>query len=245
MSNINISVDCVVFGYDSDLDLKVLLITRKESSNSIDTGRDHISLPGDLIKFDEELDPAATRILKNLTSIDKIYLKQFAIFSDPNRVKHPKDQTWLRTYRAHPDERVITIGYISLVNIPDFKPDATYFVDEVVGESTRGGYYEKCWTSINEIPQLAFDHNQIVDTALGFLKKELNHQISSILLPKNFTLPQLQKLHEDILDKKIDKRNFRKQILKEGVIVKTDNTTKTGKKGKPANFYQFNEDNNS
>ena len=66
--------------------------------------------------------------------------------------------------------------------------------------------------------------------------------MSSILLPKIISFPQLQKLHEDILDKKIDKRNFRKQILKEGVIVKTDNTTKTGKKGKPATFYQFNEE---
>ena len=91
---------------------------------------------------------------------------------------------------------------------------------------------------------MAFDHNQIVDTALEFLKKELNHQMSSILLPKNFTLPQLQKLHEDVLDKKIDKRNFRKQILKEGVIVKTNATTKTGKKGKPATFYQFQDDQN-
>ena len=121
---------------------------------------------------------------------------------------------------------------------------ATFFDDHIEGEGTRGGFYEKCWTKINEIPQLAFDHNQIVDTALEFLKKELNHQMSSILLPKNFTLPQLQKLHEDVLDKKIDKRNFRKQILKEGVIVKTNATTKTGKKGKPASFYQFQDDQN-
>jgi len=245
MSNINISVDCVVFGYDSDLDLKVLLISRKESANTFDTSEDHVSLPGDLIKNDEELDPAAKRTLKSLTSIDKIYLKQFAIFNDPNRLRYLKDQKWLRKYRTHPDERVITIGYISLVNIQDFKPDATYFDDEVVDETTRGGYYEKRWIKVSEIPQLAFDHNQIVDTALEFLKKELNHQMSSILLPKNFTLPQLQKLHEDILDKKIDKRNFRKQLLKDGVIVKTNNTNKTGKKGKPATFYQFQEENNS
>ena len=65
--------------------------------------------------------------------------------------------------------------------------------------------------------------------------------LCSILLPKNFTLPQLQKLYEDILGKKIDKRNFRKQILKEGTIVKTKHTTNTGKKGKPATFYQFND----
>jgi len=91
------------------------------------------------------------------------------------------------------------------------------------------------------MPELAFDHKNIVVEALKYLKKELNHELSSILLPKNFTLPQLQKLYEDILGKKIDKRNFRKQILKEGSIVKTNHTTNTGKKGKPAAFYQFND----
>jgi len=232
MSKINISVDCVVFGFDSDLDLKVLLITKKEDPNTSATkSKTQIALPGDLIKHDEELDPAATRILKSLTSIDKIYLKRFDIFSDPNRVKQAKDQVWLRSFRENPDERVITIGYISLVNIQDFNPEASYFADDVI------------WTSINNIPELTFDHNQIVNTALEFLKKELNHQMSSILLPKNFTLPQLQKLYEDVLDKKIDKRNFRKQILKEGVIVKTNNINKTGRKGKPATFYQFQDEN--
>ncbi len=232
MSKINISIDCVVFGFDSDLSLKVLLITKKEDPNaSSKKSKTQTALPGDLIKPDEELDPAAKRILKSLTSIDEIYLKQFAIFSDPNRVKQAKDQLWLRSFRKNPEERVVTVGYISLVNIQDFKPQASYFADDVI------------WTSINEIPDLTFDHNQIVDAAMEFMKKELNHKMSSILLPKNFTLPQLQKLYEDVLDKKIDKRNFRKQILREGVIVKTTNINKTGRKGKPAAFYQFHQEN--
>ena len=71
---------------------------------------------------------------------------------------------------------------------------------------------------------------------MKYLKKELNHELSSVLLPKNFTLPQLQKLYEDILGKKIDKRNFRKQLLKEGSIVKTKHTTNTGKKGSQLHF---------
>ena len=240
MSQINISVDCVLFGYDSDLDLKVLLIQRKYDPNST-AYKDHNSLPGDLIKYDEELSPAASRILESLTGISDIYLKQFSIFSNPNRVKHPKDQKWLRKFRAHPEERVITVGYIALVNIEDFNTDATYFKDEIIGDLTREGYYEKIWAKVNDIPELAFDHNNIVDKALKYLKKEMNHELSSVLLPKNFTLPQLQKLYEDILGKKIDKRNFRKQLLKEGSIVKTKHTTNTGKKGKPATFYQFND----
>ena len=240
MSKINISVDCVLFGYDSDLDLKVLLLQRKYDSYTA-IYKDHSFLPGDLIKYDEELSSAAGRILESLTGIRDIYLRQFSIFSSPNRVKHPKDQKWLRKFRALPEERVISVGYIGLVNIEDFDSDSTYFKDEIIGELTREGYYEKIWTKVNDIPELAFDHNNIVEEALIYLKKELNHELSSILLPKNFTLPQLQKLYEDILKKKIDKRNFRKQILKEGYIVKTNHTTNTGKKGKPATFYQFND----
>ena len=153
-----------------------------------------------------------------------------------------KIKNGLESLEAHPQERVITVGYIALVNIEDFNTDATYFKDEIIGELTREGYYEKIWAKVNDIPELAFDHNIIVVEALKYLKKELNHELSSILLPKNFTLPQLQKLYEDILGKKIDKRNFRKQILKkEGSIVKTNFTTNTGKKGKPATFYQFND----
>lgn len=231
MSKINISVDCVVFGFDSDLELKVLLITKKENPKIANLNEVmQIALPGDLIKHDEELDPAAIRILNSLTSIDKIYLKQFAIFSDPSRVKQEKDQLWLRNFRQNPEERVITVGYISLINIQDFKPEPSSFADQVI------------WTSVHNIPELTFDHNEIFNTAIHFLKKELNHQMSSILLPKNFTLPQLQKLHENIHNKKMDKRNFRKQILKEGVITKTNHINKTGRKGKPATFYQFNEE---
>ena len=125
MSKINISVDCVIFGFDADSDLKVLLITKKENPKASDLeAKTQIALPGDLIKLEEELDPAAKRILNSLTSIEEIYLKQFGIFSDPDRVKNPKDQLWLKNFRENPEERVITIGYISLVNIQDFKPKA-------------------------------------------------------------------------------------------------------------------------
>ena len=151
MSEINISVDCVLFGYDSDLDLKVLLIQRKYDSNTA-AYKDHNSLTGDLIKYDEDLSPAASRILESLTGIDDIYLKQFSIFSDPNRVKHPKDQKWLRKFRAIPEERLITLGYMALVNIEDFNMDAIYFNDEIIGDLTREGYFEKIWAKVNDIP---------------------------------------------------------------------------------------------
>ncbi len=229
MSNINISIDCVIFGFDSDLDLKLLLITKKENPEAKGENiKTQVALPGDLIKVGEDLDPAAKRILYSLTSIKEIYLKQFKVFSDPNRVKKPKDQLWLRNFRENPEERVITIGYISLVNIENFKPEASSFADDVR------------WISIHDIPELTFDHNEIVEHAITYLKKELNDEMSSILLPKNFTFNELQKLYETVLDKKLDKRNFKKHILNKGIITKTNFIKKTGKKGKPATYYKFN-----
>jgi 8-oxo-dGTP diphosphatase len=230
MSKINISIDCVVFGLDSDLSLKVLLITKNQAPDAENrNGGVQVALPGDLIKFDEELDPAANRILKSLTSVDHIYLKQFDIFSDPERVKRPEDQLWLRNFRDDPLERVITIGYISLVNIKEHFLKASSFASDVE------------WVNVSEIPQLTFDHNKIIDSAFEFLRKEMNHELSSILLPKHFTLPQLQSLYENVMDKKFDSRNFRKQMLKEGKMVKTDEISKTGRKGKPATYYKFQE----
>ena len=230
MSKFNFSVDCVVFGYDSDLELKILLITKKENPKNLSKDSNtQIALPGDLINIDEDVDPAAKRILNSLTSIDEIYLKKFEIFTDPNRVKKLKDQKWLNNYRENPNERVITIGYISLVNIQKFKPKASSFAQDVI------------WVPVKDIPELTFDHNDIVNSALNFLKNELNHEMSSFLLPKDFTIPQLQKLYEDVLNKKFDSRNFRKHILRKGVLIKTKNKNKTGRTGKPANYYQFDE----
>ena len=230
MSKFNFSVDCVVFGYDSDLELKILLITKKENPNNLSKDSNtQIALPGDLINIDEDVDPAAKRILNSLTSIDEIYLKKFEIFTDPNRVKKLKDQKWLNNYRENPNERVITIGYISLVNIQKFKPKASSFAQDVI------------WVPVKDIPELTFDHNDIVNSALKFLKNELNHEMSSFLLPKDFTIPQLQKLYEDVLNKKFDSRNFRKHILRKGVLIKTKIKNKTGRTGKPASFYQFDE----
>ena len=163
-----------------------------------------------------------------MTSINEIYLKKFEIFTDSNKVKKLKDQKWLNNYRENPNERVITIGYISLVNIQNFKPKASSFAQDVN------------WVAVKDIPELTFDHNDIVDSALKFLKNELNHEMSSFLLPKDFTIPQLQKLYEDVLNKKFDSRNFRKHFLRKGVQIKTKNK-KTGRTGKPANFYQFEE----
>ena len=121
----DLSVDCVLFGLD-EKKLKVLLIEQRQPGDKDKKlTKLQTALPGDLLKETESLDDAAKRVLKELTSLKGIYLKQFYAFGDPMRVKNLKDQEWLRTFRAHPERRVITIGYYSLVRMQYLQPTAS------------------------------------------------------------------------------------------------------------------------
>jgi 8-oxo-dGTP diphosphatase len=109
----------------------------------------------------------------------------------------------------------------------EYNPEASYFAENV------------SWISIEDVPELAFDHNEILFEAIDFLRKEIDKEVTSELLPKKFTLSQLQELYEIILDEKLDKRNFRKQIIGKGIIEKTNEKQK-GVSHKPAELYKFN-----
>jgi 8-oxo-dGTP diphosphatase len=220
----DVSVDCVVFGFDED-ELKVLLIEQKQPE-----GKSAIKLqkavPGDLVHETESLDEAAERILLQLTSLQGIYLKQFHSFGDPNRVSGLKDRDWLRSFRTHPERRVITVGYYSLVKMDDFNPQAASFAAKAQ------------WVDVYKIPSLAFDHNIIVEQALQVLRHELMaDHIGFELLPEKFTLSQLQKLYEIILDKKLDKRNFRKNILRTDTVTPLEEK-QSGVFHKPAQLFK-------
>ncbi|MFZ4784918.1 MAG: NUDIX hydrolase [Flavobacteriales bacterium] len=221
----DVSVDCVVFGFD-DQKLKILVIEQKQPA-----GGAHIKLqkaiPGDLVQDDESLDEAARRVLLELTSLEGIYLKQFKAFGNPERVRGLKDQEWLRSFRNHPERRVLTIGYYSLVKMDEFNPKAASFAGKAQ------------WIDVYKIPDLAFDHNDIIDEALAMLRHELvTNNIGFELLPEKFTLSQLQRLHEIILDKKMDKRNFRKNALKNEALKALDEKQK-GVLHKPAQLFQY------
>jgi 8-oxo-dGTP diphosphatase len=222
--NPNLSVDCVVFGFDNQK-LNVLLIQQKSTGNI----PKQIALPGDLVLEDESLNDAAERVLKELTGLSGIFLKQFYTFGDPDRVKNIKDLAWLQSYRKHPQARVVTVGYFALVKMDDFQPEASSFAERVF------------WQEIHAVPALAFDHNLIFDRALRTLRREFEaRRIGLELLPEKFTLNQIQMLHEVILDKKLDKRNFRKKILKENFLNATNEKQK-GVLHKPALLYEINE----
>lgn len=226
---IDISVDCVVFGFD-EKKLKVLLIEQKQPESGAVLTNLQIALPGDLVKESESLDRAAKRVLKELTSLEGIYLKQFHTFGDPKRVKDLKDREWLRTFRAHPERRVITVAYYSLVNLFEYNPKPSSFAGRAK------------WIDVYNIPELAFDHNKIVERALETFRHELiADHIGFELLPDKFTLTQLQHLHEIILNKKLDKRNFRKVVLKMESIQPLDEKQK-GAPHKPARLFKYQKD---
>ena len=223
--SLHLSVDCVVFGYDDD-GLKVLLINQKSAASDEDS-EPMSQLPGDLILLDEGLDQAAERVLFELTQIEGVFLKQFMAFGDPERVKDLKDRAWLQSVRNLPDQRVVTVGYYGLVSLQDFDPQPASFAGGVK------------WVDLADVGALAFDHNFILAQAFDTLKEQLESQhISFELLPKKFTLTQLQALYEIVLDKKLDKRNFRKNVKKMTHVVPLDEK-QTGVMHKPAQLFSY------
>jgi hypothetical protein len=192
--NPHVSVDCVVFGFN-DQKLKVLLIEREKVPKSHLRGH-KLKLPGNLISEIEELDLSATRTLKDLTGLNNIFLKQFGVFSSPNRLSPSEDLNWLRKTSGLKVERVVTVAYYSLIKISESNT-----TDRTI------------WHTVNELPELIFDHNLIVQKALEALRKEIRTEpLCFELLPKKFTIRQMQNLYEAILGERLDNRNFRKKI---------------------------------
>ncbi len=227
-NSLDISVDCVIFGYKNE-GLKVLLIDQqlptKGSADGIDL---QPQLPGDLIFINEGLLQAAKRVLFELTQLDGIYLKQFHTFGHPTRVNDAKDSAWLQSLRTNPEQRVITVAYFGLVSLQDHDPKPASFA----GSAN--------WVDLNEIPSLAFDHNEILSAGFHALREQLeSHHISFELLPKKFTLSQLQDLYELVLDKKFDKRNFRKNVKRMSHVIPLNEKQK-GVTHKPAQLFSFN-----
>ncbi len=223
----NVSVDCVIFGFDFK-QLNVLLIERNMQFENV--VYNDLKLPGDLVGWQEDLYEGATRVLKNLTGLDNIFLKQFFAFGGIERLKSKqRDLVWLRNI-DHPEERVITVGYYSLINLG--KPRRP---DYIIRSDAR-------WCPVSEIGELAFDHNAIVNQALDALRNETKSSpIAFELLPVKFTLSQLQKLYEVVIGTTFDKRNFRKKIAQVNYIVPI-NEKQTNVSHKPARLYMFSRD---
>lgn len=146
------------------------------------------ALPGGFIKKEELVEDAAKRILKVTTGLSDIYLEEIAVFDKVDRF---------------PLWRVFTIGHFALISPEHYKLTTGIDTTEVK------------WFQASKLPELHFDHKHIIEVALSKLRSRVRYKpIGFELLPEKFTLPQLQTLYEVILGKKLDKRNFRKKIMK-------------------------------
>jgi len=205
-----VAVDCIIFGYDIiEKEIKLLL-----SKRIFEPALGKWSLAGGFVEGNESLDHAASRILRNITGLESVYMRQSYSYGDLDR---------------DPGDRVISVAYFALIAIRDINKDL----------ARQNGVH---WRSIARLPDLIFDHPLMVKKALADLQNQVKVKpVGFELLPERFTLVHLQDLYEAIYQRTMDKRNFRKKILSMGILEKLDEKEKeTSKKG--AYYYRFNKD---
>lgn len=171
----------------------------------------HWSLFGGFLREEESLEEGANRILRELTGLENIYMEELQTYGEINR---------------DPAGRVISVAYYAL--IPAHKYSQEY-----------SKQYGATWVSLKELPSLIMDHDSMVEKGLRRLKRRAATQpIGFELLPKEFTIPQLQALYEAIYQSKLDKRNFRKKILSMDVLIKLEQKDMSNSR-KGAYLYRF------
>ena len=176
---------------------------------------DYWALPGDLVQIKESIDGAVVRVLKDLTGLSNIYTEQVKTFGDVGR---------------HPMGRVFTISHYSLLKVDQYALNPSSFAVEAK------------WHNVKRIGELAFDHNKIFASCKEKLVKSVQTKpIGFELLPEEFTLSQLQNLYEIILEKKFDKRNFRKKINTTKLLLDTGKI-QSSVSHRPAKLFKFNKE---
>ena len=170
------------------------------------------ALPGGLISLDESLNEAAERVLADKAGVTGVYLEQLATFGNPKRDSR---------------RRSISVAYFALVNSEEFSPRTIEYYSDIA------------WKNVAQLPTLAFDHQVIISAAKERLKNKLGYSnIAYALLPKIFTLSELQSVYEIILNHPLDKRNFRKKI-QEVQLIKETGTVRRDGPSRPAKLYTF------
>jgi hypothetical protein len=214
----HLSIDCVVFGFQAG-QLKVLLVQLMQTPLW--------ALPGGYVRKEDDIDTAAHRILRDRTGANEIFLEQFKTFGSLQRSEDffadLPDTVWNK-------QRFISIGYYALVDVAKVQLK----LDDIS---------QACeWISIENLPRLMMDHQEIVVEALKTLRRQLNEKpIGLNLLPEQFTMPELQKLYEAILGQALNRGNFYRKMLRYGILEKLDDTRKGGAH-KSADLYRFNSD---
>lgn len=204
-----VATDCIVFGFDSG-ELKLLIFRRK-----MDPHEGKWSLIGSIIDLDEDMDDAASRVIKDFTGLDNIFFEQTKAYGKADR-----DDGF----------RCVSVAQYALIRLDDYDKK---FVEK------HGAF----WYRIKDLPDLVLDHNQMLEDALKVLRRKARYQpIGFELLPEKFTLSQLRRLYEAIYQRDIDSDDFRKKILSiNGLLKLVDDKDKTSSKADA--LYKFDYDN--
>ncbi|MEO0899553.1 MAG: NUDIX domain-containing protein [Bacteroidota bacterium] len=208
---VHLAVDAVVFGYQPESGISVLLIKRK-----FPPFQGGWALPGGFVNVDESLEQAVTRELEEETGIKINYLEQLYTFGQPER---------------DPRQRVVSVAYFVLIR------------EDIYSLHAQTDAEDAKWFDINDLPNLAFDHQRIIDVAIQRVRNKIIYEpIGFELLNESFTFAELQKLYETLLQRGIDRGNFQKKIKSLNILEELTEMRKPVGSGRPARLYKFNEE---
>ncbi|MDE3247024.1 MAG: NUDIX domain-containing protein [Bacteroidota bacterium] len=228
----NLSLDCVVFGY-SERSLKVLISRNK-------FGKKNWELLGGYIRKTESVEKAAARVLQERTGLKKVYLEQFRVFGNENRIIGSRNKNVLKEALRKYDprrfnkevvdwmtDRFVCIGFYALLDI-----------NRVVLKNGEFDEYLE-WRSIDAVPEMIYDHNEILETGLASLREHLDSKLIAFnLLPETFTMRDLQALYEAVYERPFAMNNFQKKMLSLGVLERLEKKY-TGAQNKAPYLYRF------
>ena len=208
--DIQVAVDAIVFGYSKEEGVSILLVKRK-----YEPFKGTWAIPGGFVLDEESLEDAVVRELKEETGVTINYLEQLYTFGDPKR---------------DPRKRILSVSYVALVKSSQF---------EKLNASTDAE--DAAWFNFKQLPRLAFDHRKILKVAIERLRSKIIYQpIGFELLDKKFPFSDLEHLYTTLLDRPIDRRNFKKKIKSLGILEELDEKAKSSGAGRPGNLYRFN-----
>jgi 8-oxo-dGTP diphosphatase len=206
----SVTVDCVVFGLEMTAGRGLEVLLMQRENEPF---ADSWALPGGFVGIAEAIEEAALRKLKQKTGLKDVYLEQLYTFGAPGR---------------DPRGRVVSCAYYALArpHRPSVEPGSL---------SLRAQ-----WFSVDQLPELAFDHGTIFAAGLKRLRGKLSYTPIGIeLLTEEFTLPDLQSMYEAILGRTLDRRNFRRKILETELLVELSKQRQPPQGGRPASVYRF------
>jgi len=220
----HLAFDVVIFGFSGDA-LKILLL---EYHN---TG--FFALPGGFVGKEEDLDLAVLNGLQERTGLEYIHLEQFHTFGSMNRFRPDVMRTILQANGTDPEdvpwmlERFVSVGYYSLIDYTKVQPTPDELSDSLE------------WYPVEELPELQFDHEKIVQKALSVLRQNLDTILVGVnMLPERFTIKELQKVHEAILGAPLNRSSFQRRMLASGRLVRHEKHY-TGGSHKAPYLYSF------